>query len=94
MKKIAIKTKIGWVTAFEENNKIFQIKFIRSKNQSNTKVLKNFKGKLFYGDSGIYLNSYIISYFVIKNYNNINVLSRLSNLHCKLEGRRHHQNID
>ena len=46
MKKIAIKTKIGWVTAFEENNKIFQIKFIRSKNQSNTKVLKNFKKNL------------------------------------------------
>ena len=46
MKKIAIKTKMGWVTAFEENNKIFQIKFIRSKNQSNTKVLKNFKKNL------------------------------------------------
>ena len=38
-------------------------------------ILKNFKGKLFYGDSGIYLNSYIISYFIIKSYNSINILS-------------------
>ena len=46
MKRIAIKTKIGWVTAFEENNKIFQIKFGKTKKQSSTKVLKNFKKNL------------------------------------------------
>jgi len=46
MNRIAIKTKIGWVTAFEENNKIFQIKFGKTKKQSSTKVLKNFKKNL------------------------------------------------
>jgi len=38
-------------------------------------ILKNFNGRLFYGDSGIYLNSYIISYFIIKSYNSINILN-------------------
>ncbi len=46
MKRIAIKTKIGWVTAFEENNKIFKIKFGKCTKQTNTKVLKNFKKNL------------------------------------------------
>ena len=46
MKRIAIKTKIGWVTAFEENNKIFKIKFGKYTKQTNTKVLKNFKKNL------------------------------------------------
>ena len=46
MKRIAIKTKIGWVTAFEENNKIFKIKFGKYTKQTNTKVLKSFKKNL------------------------------------------------
>ena len=29
----------------------------------------NFKNKIYYGDNGIYINSYIISYFIIKSYN-------------------------
>ena len=32
-------------------------------------ALKNYNGKIFYGDSGIYVNSYIISYFLLKGYN-------------------------
>ena len=46
MKSITIRTKIGWVTAFEENNKIFKIKFSKSNKRSNTKVLKSFKKNL------------------------------------------------
>ena len=46
MRRIAIKTKIGWVTAFEENNKIFKIKFGKYTKQTNTKVLKSFKKNL------------------------------------------------
>ena len=46
MKRIAIKTKIGWVTAFEENSKIFKIKFGKYTKQTNTKVLKSFKKNL------------------------------------------------
>ena len=37
-------------------------------------IYKNYNGKLFYGDAGIFLNSYIISYFILKSYN-ANVLS-------------------
>tara|TARA_Y100000591_G_C21836281_1_gene702713 strand:+ start:908 stop:1954 length:1047 start_codon:yes stop_codon:yes gene_type:complete len=38
-------------------------------------ALKNHNGKIFYGDSGIYINSFIISYFIIKGYNFKNVLT-------------------
>ena len=46
MKRITIKTRIGWVTAFEKNNKIFKIKFGKYKKQANSKVLKIFKKNL------------------------------------------------
>ena len=46
MKSISIKTKIGWVTAFEKDNKIFRIKFVKSKTQSNSTILKRFKKSL------------------------------------------------
>ena len=46
MKSISIKTKIGWVTAFEKGNKIFRIKFVKSKTQSNSTILKRFKKSL------------------------------------------------
>lgn len=36
---------------------------------------KNYDGKIFYGDSGIYLNAYIISYFIIKDHNYSNILT-------------------
>lgn len=32
-------------------------------------LAKNYSGKIFYGDSGIYLNSFIIAYFLIKRFN-------------------------
>lgn len=38
-------------------------------------ALKNYNGKIFYGDSGIYLNAYIISYFVISDHNYSNILT-------------------
>ena len=46
MKRITIKTRIGWVTAFEKNNKIFKVKFDKYKKQANSKVLKSFKKNL------------------------------------------------
>ena len=46
MKSTSFKTKIGWVTAYEQNNKIFKIKFSKSNKRSNTKVLKSFKKNL------------------------------------------------
>ena len=46
IKKISIKTEVGWVSAFENNGKIFKIKFGKVKNQSQNKILKNFKNNL------------------------------------------------
>jgi len=43
IKKISIKTELGWVSAFENNGKIFKIKFGKVKKQSQSKILKNFK---------------------------------------------------
>jgi methylated-DNA-[protein]-cysteine S-methyltransferase len=41
--QISIKTKFGWVSAFEENDRIVQVKFGKYKNRLLTKNLKNFK---------------------------------------------------
>ena len=43
IKKISIKTNMGWISAFENKGKIFKIKFGKVKKQSQSKVLKNFK---------------------------------------------------
>ena len=46
VKKISIKTKVGWISVFEDNGKIFQIKFGKTKKESKSKLLINFKKKL------------------------------------------------
>ena len=46
IKKISIKTEVGWVSAFENNGKIFKIKFGKVKKQSQSQILKNFKNNL------------------------------------------------
>ena len=46
IKKISIKTKFGWLTAFENDEKIFKIKFGKEKKQYQSKTLKNFKKNL------------------------------------------------
>ena len=46
IRQISIKTKFGWISAFEENNKIFKVKFGKCKNKSNSKNLKKFKSSL------------------------------------------------
>ena len=46
IKQISIKTKFGWISAFEENGKIFKVKFGKHKNKSTSKNLKNFKTNL------------------------------------------------
>ena len=46
IKQISIKTKFGWISAFEENDKIFKIKFGKHKNRSTSKNLKKFKTSL------------------------------------------------
>ena len=45
-KQISVKTKFGWISAFEENNKIFKVKFGKHKNKSTSQNLKNFKTSL------------------------------------------------
>ena len=46
IKKISIKTKFGWLTAFENDKKIFKIKFGKEKKQYRSKILKNLKKNL------------------------------------------------
>ena len=47
LNKTSIKTRMGWISVFEENGKIFQIKFGKIKKQSKSKVLEKFKKNLF-----------------------------------------------
>ena len=46
IKKISIKTEFGWVSAFENKGKIFNIKFGKVKKQFQSQVLNNFKKNL------------------------------------------------
>ena len=46
IKKISIKTRFGWISAFENNGKLFKIKFGKQKKQKKSKILKNFKTSL------------------------------------------------
>ena len=45
-RQISIKTKFGWVSAFEEKDKIVRVKFGKHKNKSVSKNLRNFKASL------------------------------------------------
>ena len=44
--KTSVKTKIGWVSAFEEDKKIFRVRFGKVKRKNTTKILNKFKKKL------------------------------------------------
>ena len=46
IKQISIKTKFGWVSAFEQKNKIVEVKFKKHKNISSSKNLQKFKTNL------------------------------------------------
>ena len=46
IKKISIKTRVGWISVFEDKGKISQIKFGKTKTQFKSKLLINFKEKL------------------------------------------------
>ena len=46
IKQISVKTKFGWISAFEENGKIFKVKFGKHKNKSTSKNLKYFTTSL------------------------------------------------
>ena len=45
-RQISIKTKFGWISAFEEKDKIIEVKFGKYKNKFISKNLKNFKASL------------------------------------------------
>ena len=44
--QISIKTRLGWISAYEINGKIFKIKFGKIKKQTKSRCLNNFKGNL------------------------------------------------
>ena len=43
MNSLSFKTKFGWISAFEEKNKIVRVKFGKYKNKNISKNLKMFK---------------------------------------------------
>jgi len=44
--KLAIKTKFGWISAYENNNRIFKIEFGKTTKLKNSKNLNKFKDNL------------------------------------------------
>ena len=46
VKQISVKTALGWISAFENNGKIFEVKFGKHKNKSVSKNLKRFRNNL------------------------------------------------
>tara|TARA_B100000029_G_scaffold370028_1_gene363869 strand:+ start:50 stop:499 length:450 start_codon:yes stop_codon:yes gene_type:complete len=46
MNCLSIKTKFGWITAFEKNKRIEKVKFSKCKKQATSKNLKIFKKNL------------------------------------------------
>ena len=44
--QITFNTKVGWVSAFESEGKIFKVKFGRLRKQKKSKILKKFKKNL------------------------------------------------
>tara|TARA_B100000029_G_scaffold217723_1_gene215513 strand:+ start:1915 stop:2430 length:516 start_codon:yes stop_codon:yes gene_type:complete len=42
-KQISIKTRFGWISAYENNGKIFRIKFGKVKHQKRSFILSNFE---------------------------------------------------
>ena len=45
-KQMSIKTRFGWISAYENEGKVFKIKFGKLKKQKKSKILKNFKKNL------------------------------------------------
>ena len=43
---MSVKTELGWISAFENNGKIFEVKFGKHKNKSVSKNLKRFRNNL------------------------------------------------
>ena len=46
IKQISINTKFGWISAYEEKGKIFEVKFGKLRKQIRSLILENFKKSL------------------------------------------------
>ena len=46
IKQMSIKTKIGWISAYERNGKIFKVKFGKLKKQIKSQILQKFRRNL------------------------------------------------
>ena len=46
MNSLSFKTKFGWISVFEENNRIIRVKFGKNKNKSISRNLKSIKSNL------------------------------------------------
>ena len=47
IRQITFNTRVGWISAFENDGKIFKVKFGRLKKQKKSKILKKFRKNLF-----------------------------------------------
>ena len=46
IRQITFNTRVGWISAFENDGKIFKVKFGRLKKQKKSKILKKFRKNL------------------------------------------------
>lgn len=46
IRQISIRTKFGWISAFEQNDKVIEVKFGKHKNKLVSKNLKKFRYNL------------------------------------------------
>jgi len=62
IKQISIKTKLGWISAFEQKDRITSVKFGKHKNKSVSKNLKKFKSSInnFLAGKSKYINIKIL----------------------------------
>ena len=62
IRQISIKTKFGWISAFEQKDKITSVKFRKHKNKSVSKNLKKFKSSInnFLAGKSRYINIKIL----------------------------------
>jgi len=68
MKSLSVKTKLGWITAFEENGNIIRVIFGKNKKNSTSRNLIKFKNSL---NNFFKKKSYLIKFNYVVKGNNI-----------------------
>ena len=66
-RQISIKTKFGWISAYEEKGKIATVKFGKCKNKFASKKLRKFKSRLndFFPEKALFSNQIFLSMLIL-----------------------------